>query len=224
MAFVTRHAAPAAIVAAALAVTGGFFLLARPQYRPENQGQTVRIPDHRPADGWTWPDGVPGWKPGETLEGFDVSGVQPVEVQAAQLAAARNVLDASRLRVLSALRPDLHGALAIVAAPTLHETPARTCVAGVLQHGPVRWHCRLEGKRVVVAAGVFHGALYLVGVASGDVERVALDGETLYERGKTWGEFSGARNGSRLTVFGTDGSRRTLVLRLRDGEQRVAVV
>lgn len=209
MGFLARHLLASGVVVAALAMTLGVFLFARPQYRPEHEGLTIRIPDHRPADGWTWPDGVPGWKPGETIHDYNVSGVQPVEVQLAQLAAARHVLDASGLRVVASTRPDMNGALAIVAAPTISETPTRTCVAGILQTGSVVWHCRLAGKRVVVAAGRFHGALYLVGVASGDVARVELDGETLYERGKTWGEFSAARDsGGRLRVVGRDGSVR----------------
>jgi hypothetical protein len=35
-------------------------------------------------------------------------------------------------------------------------------------------------------------ALYLAGVARGDVARVVVGDQTLYTRGKTWGEFGGA--------------------------------
>jgi hypothetical protein len=230
MCHVTRHGIAAVLVAAALAATGAVFLFARPQFRPEHQGRTIRIPDHRPADGWRWPDGVPGWKPGQTIDGFNVSGVQPVEVHAAQLAAARNGLDASRLRVLTSLRPGRNGALAVVAAPTLYESPTRTCLAATLPGDrPVAWRCNLAGTRVLVVAAAYRWpkamALYLAGVASGDVKRIELDGDTLYERGKTWGEFSAARTiggTARLRIVGRDGRVRQLPLDLRAGEQRVS--
>jgi hypothetical protein len=230
MSLVARHSLAAALIAAAVTVTGGFFLLARPRYRPPHQGKTIRIPDHRPAlAGWSWPDGVPGWTPGQTIEGFDVSGVQPVEVQAAQLAAARNGLGASQLRVLTSLRPGRHGVLAVVAAPTMYESPTRTCLAAVLPgDAPVAWRCDLAGARVFVVAAAYRWpnatSLYVAGVANGAVRRVTLDGETLYERGKTWGEFSAARTvdgAVRLKVVGRDGGVRMLPLDLRGGEQRV---
>jgi len=229
MAFVTRHTLAAAAVAAALAALGAVFLFARPQYRAPHQGKTIRIPDHRPARGWDWPDGVPGWRPGETIEGYNVSGVQPVELQAAELAAARNVLDAAQIRVLTSLRPGRRGVLAIAAAPTTEQRPTQTCLAAVLPgDAPVAWHCRLAGRRVLVAAAGYRWpqgtALYLVGVANGDVRRVELDGEALYTRGKTWGEFSAARTvhaTPTLRIVDRDGRTRVLPLDLRSGEQRI---
>jgi hypothetical protein len=104
--------------------------------------------------------------------------------------------------------------LAIVAAPTLEESPTHTCFAAVLPgDAPVTWRCNLHGKRVIVAAAVYHwpttNALDLVGVADGEVKRIELEGDVLYERGKTWGEFSAARDGAgHLRVVGRDGSAR----------------
>ena len=41
----------------------------------------VAVPEKLPANdapgaaGWVWPDGVPGWKPGETVGDVNLSGV-----------------------------------------------------------------------------------------------------------------------------------------------------
>lgn len=219
-----------------------------------HRSEDARIPTHRPAAdaagaaGWVWPDGVPGWKPGETIHGFPVSGLQPVEVAAAQLAAARAILDAERVRVVTSLRPGRHGVLAILAAPTLYETPEKTCLAALLPGSePVVWRCpgphQLSHRHVLVAAvllersagvrvpGGSH-ALYLVGVARGDVDRIALVGTgndlptALYERGVTWGEFETAvaitGRAPRLLVYGRRGRLvETVRLDLAPGQQRV---
>jgi hypothetical protein len=231
-----RHPFPAAVVAVALAVTASVFAFARPQYHV-HRGLTIKLPSKQPANdlsgagGWVWPGGTPGWEPGYAVEGYNVSGVQPVEVQAARLAAARSGLDASNVRVLTSTRADTHGVLAIVAAPTLEESPVRTCLAAVLEgDAPVHWQCRLGATRVLVAAKRFHwNALYLVGVARGDVHRVVLDvpGQApreLYSRGKTWGQFDAAVSGARgasLKLYGRRGLVEKLPLRLRAGQQRV---
>src|SRR2546423_1674621 len=72
------------------------------------QGTTIRVPDKRPAAdaagraGWVWPDGVPGWDPGYSIKGYPISGLQAIEAQPAQLAAAHMGLDADGVRVLVA--------------------------------------------------------------------------------------------------------------------------
>jgi len=224
------------VVAVALAVTAGVFAFARPAYH-QRQGLTIKLPAKQPADdaagaaGWVWTDGTPGWPAGYTLKGYNVSGVQPVELQASQLAAARRGLDASGVRVLVSTRPSMNGVLALLAAPTLYETPRRTCLAAVLESSaPVRWRCQLSEERVLVAAKENRwNALYLVGIARGDVERVVLDvpgsaPSELYSRGKTWGQFDAAVSGARgvsLRVYGRTGLVQTLRLQLRPGQQRV---
>jgi hypothetical protein len=225
-----------AVVAVALAVTAGVFAFARPAYHP-HRGVTIKLPVKHPANeasgaaGWVWADGTPGWEPGYTVKGYNVSGVQPVEVHAAQLAAARNGLDSTAVRVLVSTRADTHGVLAILAAPTVDQTPVRTCLGVVLEgDAPVSWRCELGGERVLVAAERFRwNALYLVGVARGDVRRVVLDvpGRApleLYSRGTTWGQFDAAVTGARsasLKVYGPRGLVQTVPLRLRPGQQRV---
>lgn len=216
------------------------------------------LPAHRPAvdaagaAGWVWPDGVPGWRPGQMIRGFPVSGVQPVEVAAAQLAAARAVLDAKKVRVLMSVRPNRRGGgvLAILAAPTLYQTPTRTCLAALLQgDAPVVWHCpgphELSHSHVLVAAAMLKPSprirvgpgqhlFYLVGVARGDVDRVEEtddSGDTpanfpalLYERGATWGEFTfalGIRRTALLFVYGHGELLETVRIDLRPGQQRV---
>jgi hypothetical protein len=70
--------------------------------------------------------------------------------------------------------------------------------------------------------------LYLVGVARGDVRRVVLEApgvrETLYTRGRTWGEFRSAvmlGAPARLKIFGRRGLVETLPLDVKPGTQRV---
>jgi hypothetical protein len=204
------------------------------------------------AAGWVWPDGTPGWAPGYTIMNgkFNISGLQPVEVQAAQLAAARYILDASQVRVVSAIRGNRNGVLAILAAPTVGSTPVKTCLAAMLLgNKPVVWQCPgatpghgdLANSRVLVAATVFTwqshtpGAkpqhpLYLAGVARGDVYRVAYHAPgtmpmVIYTRGRTWGEFSSAmpdpRGGAYLAIYGRNGLVQKLHLDLAPGQQRV---
>ena len=87
----------AIVVLLACAAATAYLTFPRP---PAHEGTTIRLPAHRPADPgtWHWPDGVPGWQPGQKIQDYNVSGVQPVEMQAAQLAAARHVLDSEQLR------------------------------------------------------------------------------------------------------------------------------
>lgn len=221
MVLLSRHPLPVAFVAVAIAATAGLFVFARPQYRPPHQGTNVKVPDKRPAAdaagraGWTWPDGVPGWEPGYTLDGYNLSQVQPVETEPAALAAAHHQLDASQLRVVVAqhIIPG-DGPLAIFAAPYAETTPTLTCLAVVLPaSNNVNWRCagsRAAGdyarSRVILgvvshpwsATGERHRMFALVGLARGDVRRVVLHlsdeptvtaDDTLYERGTTWGQF-----------------------------------
>lgn len=252
MASLVRHPISLAIVLFAVAATAGVFVFARPGYHPRS-GTSVKVPAKQPAQdasgaaGWVWPDGTPGWAAGYTLKGYNLSSVQPVEIQAAQLAAARDVLDAGNVRVVDSLRPGRTGALAILAAPTLYQAPVRVCLAAILVgDAPVRWQCPgatssaddLAHSRVLVAAtvldwsrpGTAGNPLYLVGVARGDVYRVVLHmpgrpAETLYTRGTTWGQFDAAvadpGGTARLEVDGRRGPVETLPLNVAPGQQRV---
>jgi hypothetical protein len=247
-----RYPISIAIVLLAVAATAGVFVFARPEYRPSS-GVSITLPAKQPANdasgaaGWVWPDGTPGWDVGHTLKGFNVSGVQPVEIQAAQLAAARDGLDAGKVSVLDSVRPGRTGALMILGAPTIEETPARTCLAAVLPgDAPVRWRCPgstpalddLAHSPVLLAAtGVDRGprvkgnVLFFVGVARGDVDRVvvhargSLAHETIYTRGRTWGQFDmgvttvGRR--VRLDVFGKRKHLETLMLNAAPGQQQI---
>jgi hypothetical protein len=219
----TRHPLPAAICALAFALTAGFFVFARPQYRPPHQGATIRIPDGRPAQaaagraGWVWPDGLPGWAPGESYKGYPVSGMQAIEAGPAELAAAHFGLDAQNVRVLVSQHTFPGEApLAVLAAPMLGATPTIVCLAAVLPSDTTTaWRCpgatkpypdvarspvlvAAEERRWSTSGGEI--GFNLVGVARGDVDRVDLhvphqsrfDDQTLYERGKTWGQFESA--------------------------------
>jgi hypothetical protein len=178
----------------------GFYAVARP-YLPKQAKDGIRVPAHRPSKAqWVWPDGVPGWRPGERYKGLDISGVQPIEVQAAQLAAARKGLDADSVRVLDTFRPDNRGTFAILAAHTRGMQPEKTCLAAVRRNEPVIWECpgkhHLSHKHVyaVVAAERWPKgelSVLVVGVARGDVDRIEFGGGNVYTKAKTWGEFAG---------------------------------
>jgi hypothetical protein len=246
-----RHPLPVAICSVAIAATVGVFVFARPEYRPVHQGTSIRLPDKRPAAdapgraGWTWPDGVPVWEPGETIGDYPVSGMQAIEAQPAQLAAAHAGLDAERVRVLVAMhiRPGA-GPLAIVAAPQLDSSPQTVCLAALLPlAAQVEWRCPGASRpyadvaraRVLVGlAATGRVSLYLVGVARGDVRRVVLHlvgngGPTnisLYERGTTWGQFSFAFDHAsgavpELRIYGDRGLVQVLRLDVRPDGQRV---
>src|SRR5438270_7314161 len=137
----------------------GYAVFPRPAHH--GGGTTIKLPDRQPSDAsWVWPKGVPGWTPGETIHGFPVSFIQPVEVQAAALAAARDGLDADDIHVIDSLRGDRRGVVAVLATHTLYETPERTCLAGLLRGNvPVHWVCparhTLSHKHVFAAAAHF---------------------------------------------------------------------
>lgn len=236
----------AVVVCASVLGAAGFVVLPRPHPAKRALGTSFHLPDRRPAAdasgraGWVWPDGVPGWVPGETMHGFNVSGLQSVEVQAAQVAAARDLLDAGGVRVIDAIRGGKDGVLAILAAPTLEESTPRTCLAAVLPgDARVDWLCpgpqELGGSHLLVSARRYSWSgdrtpVYLVGVARGDVGRVVLTGgvepmHVLYVRGKTWGEFDAAElmsPSARLLVYGDHQHLlETVPLRLSPGGQRV---
>jgi hypothetical protein len=250
MVLIGRHLVAVALVAVAVLLTGGFFVFARPQYRPPNQGETIKVPPEHPAAdapgaaGWVWAIGTPGWAAGTLLgqhHNYNVSGVQPVELTAAEVAAAHAGLDSEHVLVIDSMRANKQGPLAILAAPMLRETPARTCLLALLPgDAPLTWRCpgtttSTGSPRVLVAAAVYawpggEHALYLVGVARGDVRRVVLDvpglePRSLYDRGTTWGQFSFSvslqHGGARLLVYDDHGLVQTLPLRLSPGDQGV---
>lgn len=218
--------------------TIGYAIFPRAQHG--QSGVTIRFPDRKPSNtSWVWPDGVPGWTPGQTIKGYPVAQLQPVEVEAAGLAAARHGLDSTDVHVIDAMRGDYRGALAILATRTLYQTPARTCLAALLRgSAPVTWLCPgphlLSQDHVLIAATRFRwpggkDPLYFVGVARGDVQRIVLAGgvtgrETLYTRGKTWGEFESAQvtlPSAKLLVYGGGRLLETVPLDVPAGQQRV---
>jgi hypothetical protein len=251
MSWVSRHVVAVAVVLFAVVAMGGVFIFARPGYHP-HQESAIKIPSKSPAAdaagaaGWVWRDGVPGWEAGQMLGDYPLSGVQPIEIQAAQLAAARQMLDASKVRVLSSIRGNRQGALMILAAPTAQSSQPKTCLAAVLlRNAAISWQCpgatpsrdNIAHSYVLIAATSFAwpGAedhpTYLAGVARGDVYRIVLvargfpSGE-IYRRGTTWGEFRtvtpSPATASHLAVYGRNHRLlQTISLDLAPGTQRV---
>jgi hypothetical protein len=238
---VTRHLLPAAVIGVAVVLLAGFFAFARPQYHPETHDQIKVPPEHPATAGWSWAEGTPGFKAGTMLgkhHDFNITGVQPVEITAAQLAAAHSLLDAEGVRVLESLRTDKRGPVAILAAPTVEVTPTQTCVAVMLRgDAPVTWRCPqdLLGTHVlgaVVAARFSSGSahpLFVLGVASAEVERIVLVGGPagsgpIYTRGTTWGQFEAStppRKSVTLLVYGDHGLLQKLTLGDPPGGQQL---
>lgn len=244
-----RYPVSTAIVAVALALTAGVFLFARPVYHAAHQGETIKLNEGPPAAdasgaaGWTWAS-TPGWKPGQMVgkhHEFNASGVQPIEVAAAQLAAAHKLLDASDVRILVAARFDDKGPDAILATPVLDVTPPEQCL-GVMLAGtaPVRWQCPNDPRDaishshvlVIAVAGLpvqGHTPMSLIGAARGDVHRIVLrapgtGNEVVYTRGTTWGNFEISRwtgPGTTLFVYGAHGLTQTVDLNVKPGTTRV---
>jgi hypothetical protein len=236
---VTRHLLPTALVGVAVVLMIGFFAFARPQYHPETH-ENITVPPEHPAVGWSWAEGTPGFKAGTMLgkhHDFNVSGLQPVEIAAAQLSAAHSLLDADGLRVLESIRTDARGPIAILAAPQLDVTPAQTCVAVMLRGDvPVTWRCpqKLAGSHVlgaVVAGAARSGSLpslFVMGVASGDVQRIVVVAasfrNTAYTRGTTWGQFMTSlppTKNVKLLVYGDHGLLQKLTLSTPPSGQRI---
>jgi hypothetical protein len=235
---ITWRVPVAALVMAICLSVIGYAIFPSPPHR--DTGTNIKLPAHQPSNAsWVWPDGVPGWTPGETIKGFSVANLQEVEVQSAALAAARHVLDPNDVRIVASIRPGYNGALAVLATRTLYSTPERTCLAGLLRHdAPVQWLCpakhTLSHSHVLAVATRLNWSggnnpVYLAGVARGDVTRIVLIGgvperQEVYLRSKTWGEFSLAeavRPGGRLLVYNGKRLVETVPLDLAVGQERV---
>lgn len=242
MSIVTRHVLPTVLIGVAVALMVGFFAFARPQYRPANVGEEIKVPPEHPATaGWTWAEGTPGFKAGTMLgkhHDFNISGLQPVEIAAAQLSAAHSLLDAEGVRVLESLRTDKRGPVALLAAPTVGVAPTQTCVAIMLRgSAPVTWRCPHDlldthVLGVVVAASFSSGSahpLFVMGIASADVQRIVVVGGPqgsgpVYTRGTAWGQFETStppRKSVTLLVYGDHGLLQKLTLGDPPGGQRI---
>jgi hypothetical protein len=239
--FVARHLLPTIVIGVAVALMLGFFAFARPQYHPPpNQGEQITVPPEHPATGWTWAEGTPGFKAGTMLgkhHDFNIAGVQPVEIAAAQLSAAHSLLDAEGVRVLDSIRTDMRGPVAILAAPMVDATPAQTCVAVMLRgNAPVTWRCPQDLARTHVLGAVIAGRaspgsappLFVIGVAGGDVQRIVLVAgsfrSTAYTRGTTWGQFGASvppTKSAKLLVYGDHGLLEKVTLSVPLDGQRI---
>jgi hypothetical protein len=233
--------------AAALACVGAGLFAFLPRATPLQQAPAA---DAHGIGGWAWPGGVPGYAAGTSFTRLNMAQVEPLELQAAQLAAIRHRLDPHSVRIVEALRPNANGLLAVLAATTYdtQPSPETSCLAAVLPGDrPVVWRCPGSGgpsdlapSAVLVAAGEYRWPsakgveypLYLAGVARGDVRRVVLEGRgfrkhVLYTRGESWGQFEGAFGlprrpwRGRLLVYGRAGLLQVVPLRLTVGRETV---
>jgi hypothetical protein len=213
-----RHRLAVAIIGVAVAATAGFFLFARPQYRPPHSaGKAISVPSYvtPAAHGWTWPHGLPGFRVGDDMRSQMIFDVNWATLSALRIAAPAARVDPQSLRVLAGvrLRPHEPSYLLVAGRGAL----GRTCIGAQAGAVAPRFICpeQLAGHVAVVnvaAVQSFNGTwpLYIGGVVSAAVTRVdvwtagmkrtVMHGasrtvhpqgpQVVFRRGyKTWGTF-----------------------------------
>lgn len=146
--------------------------------------------------GWTWPDGVPGFRFGVDEARWNRNALRPAEVGG----AAARVLAYERYAA---------GLAAIVARPG---PGGRICLGFLLGAAPPRAFCRLGAQKAFLIVSREPQATMTIGVARGDVEQARIAGSRggegyLYTR---WGITSG------WGAFGAGWGPRAVTVVLRD--------
>jgi hypothetical protein len=224
---VSRHPAPGAVVAAALAATAVVFDFFRPQYHPKGEDSLVKVDGslYPPASsGWNWAGGQPGFRFGEHEEKWNFSEVQAAELAPARAAARRWGVAPPSVRLIGAMRLGPHDLNMIVAGTNAAD---KTCIGFVTPSAPAEYFCppRLGSQSGFVLAmprswqsgGVLRHPAWLLGVVRADVTRVGVDQRLEWEdetvldaaNGSYWGtwELSLADFGrsATVTVYRKDG-------------------
>jgi hypothetical protein len=212
------------------------------------QGESVNIPAKKPPrdasgpTGWSWPEGTPGWRAGERIQGLLIPfSASAKELAGARASAVRAGLEETGVRVVDALHVTRHRLIAVLAAPMAND-PARTCLGTMVKSDAnAQWSCPSDlgnSPALIVATspdwpaafGTNKHALYLVGVTRGDVRRVVLRApgfapERLYERGHTWGQFDASvtviDGSASLRIYGRPGLLEVVRLAVKPGQARV---
>jgi hypothetical protein len=186
MGLAIRHPAPIAVVAAALAATAVVFAFFRPEHHPKGEGSLIKVEMSRyPAtsDGWTWPDGQPGFRFGEHEEEWNLAGVQGAELAPARAAARRWGVAPSSVRLIDAIRLGPHDLNLVVAGTNAAD---RTCLGFASPGAPVDFYCpeRLRSQAAVLmltrggpvtANGTTYEPAWLTGIERSDVLRIGVD-------------------------------------------------
>jgi hypothetical protein len=208
-----EHRLAAAIVATALAATAGFFLFARPQYRPPGGGHDAKPLSYvSPAErGWTWPHGLPGFRMGHDEDRWNMSAIHWLDLTGLRLDARGAGVDPQSLRVLDAarLRPRVKPYLLVAG----RDARGRTCIGA--QPGPARpaFFCRaqLAGHAAVVIAAPqapydTSWSVWVNGVVNASVKSVTI--ETV---GVTWTDWRSGKPvvhpQEPLEIFHREGNR-----------------
>jgi hypothetical protein len=184
---ISRHWVPTVIVGAALAATAVVFVFFRPAYHRPSQGDQIKIDMSRypaPSDGWTWPDGQPGFRFGEHEEEWnDFFQVRAAELAPARAAARRWGVDPGSVRYLDSIRIG-PGDLNMIVVGT--NAADRTCIGFVSHENPVEYYCPdrlafqsgllllVKGQPFDLNGQTFQPA-WLMGVQRADVERIVVD-------------------------------------------------
>lgn len=194
------------------------------------------------AAGWTWAHGAPGFHFGAPPKDWTsfLSELRPGELAEARAAAASVGIRPRSLGVLGSMRLAPHELFVIVAGVDAGD---RTCLGFVAPHRRPSFFCpdgagpRRLGPQLAFADVVSlvptrgRYALFVLGVARGDVERVRVSqpgfSQVYYDRRNgAWGTFvaSLAGNAMRLDLYGERGRIASLPLRFRHPAARLIAI
>jgi hypothetical protein len=194
-----RHRVSVLVVVIGVVATVGVFTFAKPEYRGPGSGAHDVKPlayVHLPVRGWSWEDGLPGYRFGHDESRWNASRLLWADLAPLRYAARRSHVDPQSLRVLD------DGRLAPRARPFVlvsgRGAGGETCIGAQPGDGPARFVCPPElrddlailvvSARPRFATGDY--PIYLDGVVSARVTKATLATrgavETFVRGGKRW--------------------------------------
>jgi hypothetical protein len=183
MRILLQHRLAAAVIGLAVAATGGVFLFALPKpdvYRPA--GHPVEVPSYveRADHGWTWADGVPGFRFGVDEKLWNFALLHPSDLATLRAGAPAAGVDPQSLRVLDAARTAVHAKPYLIVAGS--DAKGGTCIGAQPGSEPVQFFCaaQLKGHHAVVIAApqAYYKAagwsIHISGIVDASVRAVLL--------------------------------------------------
>jgi hypothetical protein len=197
MPFLFQHRLAAALIGAAVAATVGVFMFTLPQYNSHRPGlQKYVAPAYvvRAEHGWTWPNGLPGFRLGLDESRWNFARIRQADLATLRRAAPAAGVDPQSLRVLDAARVTGRSKPYLLVAGG--DARGRTCLGAQAGPAPIQFFCakQLEGHVAVVIAAPqpyyprLGWAIHISGVVSADVTAV-----TLMTAGVMWKDMSSGK-------------------------------
>jgi len=216
---------PAVVIGAALASIAVVFAFFRPEFHPEGEGGPLKVDMSRyppPSEGWTWPNGQPGFRYGQhEEEWYGVLQVQAAELAPARAAARRWGVDPNSVRLVDGIRIG-PGDLNMIVAGT--NAANHTCLGFVTPDAPVEYFCPSRLRSTSALVLLVEGApfemndrtiepAWLMGVQRADVDRIVVDQPPDWEQLQLEHSYWGAWNLS----LGPSGNNAVVYAYLQDG-------